>query len=173
MRRIGILCLTLGFALSCTMTVTGQNLSLLASKIAGALKAKKPGWSFIPIVESDRLPLVPSEKKILVGFWAQHTRRVQMSEGMFIHIYEVENPTEARLWLKQCCREPGADGWKTSIYTIGDEGCLSNYREGKQCELHFRIGNFVGRISGFGLGKVKDTAQQIVAQIPSRADHEK
>ena len=167
MRRVEILCFALGLALCCTMTEEGQNQSSVASKITDVLKAKEAGWTFVDAIESGRVPIVPSEKRILVGIW-ESPKLDGVSENVQVSIYEVESPAEAAVWLKPVRNGQAASGWKISSYRIGDEGYLANYRDGKRFEIQFRSGNFVGKIAGDGLSRVREFTQWIVAQVPAK-----
>lgn len=167
MRRVEIVCVALGLALCCSMTVEGQNQSSVASKITEVLKAKEVGWTFIAAVESGRVPIVPSEKRILVGIW-ESPKVAGASERVHVFIYEVENPGEAAVWLKPVSNGQVADGWQISSYRIGNEGYLANYRVGKRFEIQFRSGNFVGKIAGGELSRVQEFAKYIVARVPTK-----
>jgi len=167
LRRVEILCLALGLSLCCSMTASGQNESSVASKIDEVLKVKKVGWTFVVAIESGRVPIVPSEKRILVGAW-KSPKVDGVSETVQVSVYEVENPAEAEVWLKPIRSGQVFDGWKVSSYRIGDEGYLANYRDGKGFEIQFRSGNFVGNIRGDELSRVREFAQYIVAQIPPK-----
>jgi hypothetical protein len=166
MGRIEMLCLALGLALCCSIAVEGQNQSTVASKVTEVLKDKEVGWSFVGAIESGRVPIVPSEKRVLVGIW-ESPKVAGVSESVYISIYEVENPAEAAVWLKPVRKGQVADGWKISGYRIGDEGYLANYRDGKRFEIQFRSGGFVGKIAGNELRRVQEFAKYIVAQIPT------
>jgi hypothetical protein len=59
-----------------------------------------------------------------------------------------------------------AVGWTISDYRIGDEAYLTSYKDGKRFEIiQFRSGNFVGKIAGNELSRVREFAQCIVAQV--------
>jgi len=149
------------------MTVKGQNESPVASKINAVLKVKEPGWTFVGAIESGRVPIVPSEKRILVGTW-ESPKVDGASENVQVSIYEVENLAEAAAWLKPVRSGQVATGWKISSYRIGDEGYLANYRDGKRFEIQFRSDNFVGKIAGDQLSRVREFAQHIVAQVRAK-----
>ena len=167
MRHVEILCLALGFALCCSMTAEGQNQSSVVSRVTEVLKAKKPGWTFVGAIESGRVPIVPSEKRILVGTW-ESPKVGGASENVQVFIYEVEDPAEAAAWLKPVRNRQVAAGWEISGYHIGDEGYLANYRDGKRFEIQFRSGNFVGKIAGDELSRVREFAKYIVDQVPAK-----
>jgi hypothetical protein len=149
------------------MTVSGQNQSSVASKVTEVLKAKEPGWTFVGAFESGRVPLVPNEKRILVGIW-ESPKMGGASENVHVSIYEVENTAEAALWLKPLRSGQAATGWQITSYHIGDEGYLANYRDGKRFEIQFRSGNVVGKIAGDELSRVQEFAKYIVAQVPAK-----
>jgi len=51
-----------------------QNDSSLATRIEKALKAKEPDWRYVGAIESGRVPLVPSERRIITGTWSARSR---------------------------------------------------------------------------------------------------
>ena len=151
----------------CSMTAKVQNESSVASKIDEVLKVKKAGWTFVGAIESGRVPIVPSEKRILVGTW-KSSKVDGVSDTVQVSIYEVENPAEAAVWLKPVRSGQVAADWKISNYRIGDEAYLASYRDGKRFEIQFRSGNFVGKIAGDELSRVREFAQYIVAQVSAK-----
>ena len=166
MKQVQLLCLALGFALCCSITMEGQNDSSLASRVTEVLKAKEPGWKFVPAIESRRVPLVPSEKRILVGTW-ESPKLGGVSDSVQVFIYVVENSGEAAAWLEPVRNRQVAAGWQVSTYQIGDEGYLSKYKDGERFEIEFRRAKVVAKIAGNDLRRVKDFARCVIDQIPS------
>ncbi len=163
MRHIKALCFALWLALCSSIAVSGQNEASLSSRIMEALKAKEPGWKPISTIEN-RMPLVPSERRIFTAVWASPKAR---SEDVNVSVYSVENHGEAAAWLGPVRNRQVAAGWQVSTYQIGDEGYLSKYKDGERFEIEFRRGSVVAKIAGNGLRTVKDFARCIVDQIPA------
>jgi len=140
------------------MAVNGQKEVFLSSRIMEALKTKEPGWKPIASIEN-RMPLVPSERRILTAVWASPKSH---SEDVNVSVYRVENYGKAEAWLG-----PVAAGWQVSTYQIGDEGYLSKYKDGERFEIEFRRANVVAKIAGNDLRRVKDFARCVIDQVPS------
>ena len=163
MRHIKALCFALWLALCSSIAVSGQNEASLSSRIMEALKAKEPGWKPISAIEN-RMPLVPSERRIFTAVWASPKSH---SEDVNVSVYRVENYGKAEAWLGPVRNRQVAAGWQVSTYQIGDEGYLSKYKDGERFEIEFRRGSVVAKIAGNGLRAVKDFARCIVDQIPA------
>jgi hypothetical protein len=114
-------------------------------KIIDALEAKEPNWKYIGAVESGRVPLEPSEKRIVVGTWQGPKSR---SQDVVVSVYSVENREEAAKWLQPVRDKHVADGWQVSAFQIGDEGYLSKYKNGDRFDIEFRKGTVVAKIAG-------------------------
>jgi hypothetical protein len=161
MRYTEALCLAIWFALCSSMAVNGQNEPSLSSRIMEALKAKEPAWKPVASIEN-RMPLVPSERRIFTGVWVSPKTR---SENVDVSLYSVENREEAAVWLGPVRNKQVAAGWQVSAYQTGDEGYLSKYKDGQRFEIEFRKGNVVAKIAGNNLRRVKDFAKCVVDQI--------
>ena len=164
MKYTEALCLVLWLALCSSATVTGQDEPHLDSRIMEALKAKKPEWTPIAVIESGRVPLVSSEKRIVAAVWQNPKSH---SEDVNVFVYGVANRVEAMAWLEPVRNRQLAPGWRVSIYQIGDEGYLARYKDGGRFEIQFRRGIVVAKIAGDALRLVKDFAKCIVQQIPT------
>jgi len=167
MKRVEILCCALLLALCSSINVEGQAESSLASRVTEVLKTKEPGWKWVAAIESGRVPLVPSEKRVLVAIW-ESPQVSGISESVHLSIYEVENPGQAMEWLRPVRSKQVAAGWQISIYRIGDEGYLARYQDGKRFEIQFRSGSIVGKIAGDNLSRVREFAKYIVDQISAQ-----
>jgi len=110
-----------------------------------ALKAKEPNSKYIAAIESGRVPLVPSERRIIVGVWQGPKSR---SQDVVISVYRVENREEAAKWLQPVRDKHVAAGWQVSAFQIGDEGYLSKYKNGNRFDIEFRRGTVVAKIAG-------------------------
>jgi len=163
MRHIKVFCFAFWLALCSSIAVNGQNEASLSSRILGALKTKEPGWKPIATIES-RMPLVPSERRILTAVWASPKSR---SEDVDVSVYSVENLREAAAWLGPVRNRQVAAGWQVGTYQIGEEGYLSKYKNGERFDIEFRRGNVVAKIAGNDLRRVKDFARCVIDQIPS------
>jgi hypothetical protein len=163
MRRIKVFCFALWLALCFSIAVNGQNEASLSSRIVEALKAKEPGWKPIATIEN-RMPLVPSERRIFTAVWASPKSR---SEDVHVSVYGVENHGEAAAWLGPVRNRQVAAGWQVRTYQIGDEGYLSKYKDGERFEIEFRRGSVVAKIAGNDLRTVKDFGKCVIEQIPS------
>lgn len=161
MKYTEALCLALWLALCTSMAVKGQNEPSLSSQIMEVLKAKEPDWKPIATIEN-RMPLVPSERRILTAVWVSPKRR---SEDVNVSVYSVENRGEASVWLGPVRNKQVAAGWQVSTYQTGDEGYLSKYKDGERFEIEFCKGNVVAKIAGNDLRRVKDFAKCVVDQI--------
>ena len=163
MRRIKVFCFALSLTLCSSIAAKGQNEASLSSRVMEALKSKEPGWKPIGVIEN-RIPLVPSEKRILAVVLVSPKSR---SEDVNVSVYNVENHGEAEAWLGPVRNKQVAAGWQVSIYQIGDEGYLSKYKNGERFEIAFRRGSVVAKIAGNDLRTVKDFSKWVVDQIPS------
>jgi hypothetical protein len=166
MRKIEILCVVLGLLCFSTF-VEAQKEPSLESRLTEAIKTKEPGWTFVVAIESARVPIVPSEKRILVAIWNSPSAS-KVSENVEVHIYQVENSKEAAAWLNPVRSGQVAAGWMVSSYRIGDEGYVSEYQDGKRFDIEFRRGTIVGKVAGDDRGKVKEFATRIVDQLPAK-----
>jgi len=165
MTRDEILPFVLVLTLCCSMAAKAQNESSLSSRVIGAIQAKEPDWKPIATIQ-DRVPLVPSEKRILVTVW---TRRKSsgISELVETSIYGVENAERAAAWLRPLRTAHVAPGWHIGIYRIGDEGYVAKYKDGKRFEIQFRRVNIVSKIAANDLDKAREFAEVIAEQIPA------
>ena len=57
-------------------------------------------------------------------------------------------------------------GWQVSAFQIGDEGHLSEYKDGERFEIAFRRGSVVAMIATNSLAAVKEFAECVVEQLP-------
>ena len=141
-----------------------ESASALAQQITDALKTKKPDWKYIAAIESTHFPLVPSEKRIIVGDWSSPESPTQF---ILVSVYSVDSSGEAAKWLGPVRNKQVAAGWTVARFQIGDEGYLSKYKNGERFDIEFRKGSTVARISGDDRNTVKEFAQCIVEQIPA------
>lgn len=135
----------------------------LSARIINALKVKEPDWKYIGAIDN-RFPIVPSQKRIVVGIWQGPKSR---SQDVVVSVYSIENREEAAKWLQPVRDKHVAEGWHVSPFQIGDEGYLSKYRNGNRFEIEFRRGTVVANIAGDDSDRVKEFAQCIVEQIPA------
>ena len=164
MKYTEVVCLALWFVLCGSATFARQDVPALESRIIEALKAQEPEWTPIAVIESGRVPLVPSEKKIVVQVWQNSNSH---SADVSVFVYSIANRVEAMAWLEPFRNKQVATGWQVSIYQIGDEGYLAKYKDGERFELEFRRGIVVAKIAGDDPRLVKDFAKCIVQQIPA------
>jgi hypothetical protein len=164
------LCLTLSFMLCATAApLKAQSESPLAIRIRQTIEAKELRWLYIVGFESGRVPLVPSEKRILVGVWERKFHGGG-NDSVLLRVYGVDNSAEAQMWLSPASKGQVAAGWRISKYRIGDEGYLFEYQDGRQFGIQFRKGVIVAGLSGQDLRIVKRFAKYVVAQIPPSND---
>jgi hypothetical protein len=166
MKNSKALCFALLLMLCVSLSLMAQEEPPLAIQVRQTIEEKEPGWRYIVAVESGRIPLVPSERRILAGQWVRQGKSVRR-ETIGIHIYRVESSSEAAKWLNPIRSEQVAAGWKVVEYSIGEEGYLSRYRDGKQFEIHLRTGNIVIRISGSNLDTIERFIKNVVSQMPA------
>ena len=139
----------------------------LSSRIVDALKAKEPNWTYIGAIESGHIRLVPSEQPVIVGSW--HGPNYP-SQEVTVRVYSVKNRKEATKWLEPVRDKHVYEGWQVSPFQIGDEGYLSEYKDGHQFEIQFRKGSVVAELAGRDLNRAKEFAQCIVEQIDPNLD---
>jgi len=139
-----------------------QNDSSLATRIEKALKAKEPDWRYVGAIESGRVPLVPSERRIITGTWSGPKSR---SQDVDIFVYSVESREEAAAWLRPVRDKRVAEGWQVNVFQIGDEGYLSKYKNGNRFDIAFRRGTVVAKLAGDDLDRVREFAHCVVEQI--------
>jgi len=155
--------LALTLAVFSSSGIRAQNGPSLSGRIMDALKAKQPNSKYIGGIESGRVPLVPSERRIIVVVW-QGSK--SPSQDVVISVYRVGNREEAAKWLQPVRDKHVAAGWQVSAFQIGDEEYLSKYKNGDRFEIEFRRGTVVAKIAGDDPDRVKGFAQCIVEQIP-------
>ena len=153
-------------AICSCITVTGQDKPSLDSRIIAALKVMEPEWTSVAVIESARLPVVPSEKRIVARVWQNPKSH---SEDVNVYVYGVSKRDDARAWLKTFRNKQVYPGWQVSTYEIGDEGYVANYNDGRRFEIEFRVGVVVGKVAGSDLPLVKDFSKCIVQQIVADA----
>jgi hypothetical protein len=153
--------LVLTFTVFSSFGISAQNEPSLSVRIVNALKVKEPNWKYIGAFESGRAPLVPSERRIIVGTWQGPKSR---SQDVVVSVYSVENREEAAKWLQPVRDKHVADGWQVSPFQIGEEGYLSKYKHGDRFDIQFRKGTVVAKIAGDDPDRVKEFAQCIVEQ---------
>lgn len=139
----------------------------LSSRIVSALRAKQPDWKYFGAIESGHIPLVPSEQPVTVGGWHGPN---SASDDVLVFLYSVKNRKEATKWLEPVRDKHVYEGWQVSPFQIGDEGYLSEYRDGHQFEIEFRKGSVVTKIAGRDLNRAKEFAQCIVEEIDPNLD---
>ena len=161
-----IICCTLILMLSASAALQAQDESPLARQIRRTLADKEPVWRYVAAIQSGRIPLVPSEKRVLVGQWERKLRGGSR-ESIGVRIYGVENASEAVKWLSPLRRGPVASGWKVGRYDMGDEGYIAEYPNGKQFEIQFRKVDVVVKVDGRILREVERFAKYVVAEIPA------
>lgn len=158
------LCVYIAFILWASVSTKAQDEPPLGLQIRQALEAKEPTWKYVAGVESGRVPIVPSERTVLVGEW-QHKLKDRRRENIDIRIYQVESQAEAIKWLKPASNGQVATGWRVKMYKIGEEGYLATFQAGKRFEIQFRNGKVVGGISGDNLTTVERFAKYVIYQI--------
>jgi|SRR6516162_9798865 hypothetical protein len=156
--------LALSLTVFSSVTIRAQNESALSTRIAEALKTKEPDWKYVGALESGRFPLVPSEKRVIIGVWSSPKSRAQ---DMHVSVYSVDSRVEAAKWLGPVRDKKVYNGWSVTAFQIGDEGYLSKYKNGERFEIQFRKGTIVAKIAGDDLDRVKEFAQCVVEQIPA------
>jgi hypothetical protein len=163
--RLPVLCGSLPAVFS-SVVIKAQNesASALAMRIAEALKTEKPGWKYIGVLESGRVPLVPNEKRVLVGVWSGPESRAQ---DTFVSVYSVDSRGKAAKFLGPFRDKQVAPRWTATTLKIGDEGYLSKYKNGDRFEIMFRKGTVVARFAGNDLNRVKEFARCVVEKIPA------
>jgi hypothetical protein len=144
--------------------IRAQSEASLPRRVVDALKAKEPNWKYVSAIESAHVPLVPSERRIIVGTWQGPK---SPSQDVVVSVYSVENREEAAKWLQPFRDKHVADGWQISAFQIGEEGYLSKYKDGNRFEIEFRKGTVVARIAGDEADRVKEFAQCVFEQIPA------
>jgi hypothetical protein len=150
--------------LCASVSLKAQDEPPLGLQIRQALKAKEPTWKYVAGIESGRVPIVPSERTVLVGQW-QHNQKDRRQENIAINIYQVESRAEAIKWLKPTGNGQVAMGWRVDRYKIGEEGYLATFQARNRFAIHFRNGNVVGKISGDNLTTVERFAKYVISQI--------
>jgi len=154
--------LVLGFAWA--MAAKAQTPPAIAVRITDAVKAKEPTWQWVSAIQSGRVPVVPSEKTILVGSWNADGQR----SIAHIAVYEVGNLEDAKMWLRGVREGRVYPGWHVAPYAIGDEGFVSTYEPNGQAEIQFRSANFVVSIGGADLASVQRVAAYVLPEIAPR-----
>ena len=134
----------------------------LSVRISDALKIKEPNWKYIGAIQTGHIPLVPSEEPIILGTWKDPK---SPSQYVSVEVYSVKNPEEAAKWLEPVRDKHVYAGWQVSALQIGDEGYLSEYKNGAQFEIEFRKWAVVAKIAGPDLDRVKQFAQCVAEQI--------
>ena len=137
--------LALTFTVFSSFGISAQNEPSLSVRIVNALKVKEPNWKYIAAFESGRVPLVPSERRIIVGVWQGPKSH---SQYVVVSVYSVENREEAAKWLQPVRDKHVADGWQVSPFQIGDEGYLSKDKDGDRFDIEFRKVTVVAKIAG-------------------------
>ena len=165
MNRAQILCFVFCVTLCSSMAGAGQDESLLESRIAQALKDKEPCWKPIAVIESGRVPLVPSEKRILVATY-ECEQLGGAREGVNVSIYSVENTEQATEWLRPIRSKQVAPGWRISSYHIGDEAYLAKYKAGERFEIEFRKGRVVGKVAANDLARLDNLRSALSPKCP-------
>ena len=151
--------------LFCTPATLGaQGEPPLAVQIRQALKDKEPSYRYIAVIQSGRVPIVPSERRILASQWERKLKSGKR-ESIGIYVYQVESPVEAKRWLNPLSSGQVASGWHVSKCNIGDEGYLAEFQNRKQFEIKFRKGNVVAEVSGQDLRSVERFAKYVAAQL--------
>ena len=124
MRRIEFACAVLAVALFSALALKAQTEPKLATRIIQALQDKEPCWNPVVGIEGGRVPVVPSEKTVIVASW--YCKQAGGSpEGVAVSVYQVESTTEAKEWLQFIGKGRVAQGWTVRSYHIGDEGYLA------------------------------------------------
>lgn len=139
----------------------------LSGRIVDALKAKEPNWQYTGGIESGHIRLVPSEQPVIIGSWHDPN---SPSQDVLVRVYSVKNRKEATKWLEPVRDKHVYEGWQIGPFQIGDEGYLSEYKDGRQFEIEFRKGSVVAEIAGRDLNRAKEFAQCIVEQIDPNLD---
>jgi len=161
------LCVSIACIFCASVSLNAQDEPPLGLQIRQALNAKEPTWKYVAGIESGRVPIVPSERRVLVGQW-QHKHKDGRQENIVINIYQVESHAEAIKWLKPTGNGQVATGWRVDRYKIGEEGYLATFQAGKRFEIHFRNGNVVGKISGDNFTTVERFAKYVISTAVTR-----
>jgi hypothetical protein len=75
-----------------------QSAPSLESQLIRAIRSTEPVCMFGPAFESGRVPIIPSETRVVVGIWSGPTVG-KVAEAVGVHVYRVENTKEAIAWL--------------------------------------------------------------------------
>ncbi len=141
-----------------------QSESSLVSRVEQVIRNKEPEWKCSRGIQSGRVPVVPSERTLLVSLW-ERKRKNGARESVSVNLYEVESPSEGATWLRPMGEGKVAAGWKVEKFEIGDEAYLLKFQNGRRHSLYFRKENIIVEISGESLSRVKKFAQYVVSQI--------
>jgi hypothetical protein len=130
-----------------------------ARELTSRLFGDDTSWRWVPAMDN-RVPLVKSEKRLLVGSW-------QGSDGgrevvLLASIYVVATEKDARRWL--AFHATGADGWTIRPYVVGNGGWRGEHPTG-QVEISLRRGRFVVTVSAKDAALVERCAAQIVLYL--------
>ena len=123
-------------------------------ELTARLTAEGFAWEWVPAIESGRNPIVPSERRVLVGLW--HPAGQWAAESVVsVSVYRVANVSDARRWLAS--PGPLPEGWQRQPYSLADASWLAEHSSG-QIHLSFRRGRLVGSVSGKELRSVERCA---------------
>jgi len=106
---------SIALILCASVSLKAQDEPPLGLQIRQALTAKEPTWKYLAVIQSGRVPIVPSERTVLVGLW-QHKQKDRPQEDIVIEIYQVESQAEAIKWLKPTDNGQVAPGWRVDSY---------------------------------------------------------
>ena len=126
-----------------------------ARDLTARLATEGFAWEWIPAIQSGRIPIVPSEKRLLVGIWRPAGQ--DYLEGVSVSVYRVANVKDAQRWIKP---NPLPEGWRRRSYNIADDSWLAEHSSG-QIQISFRRGRLVASVSGKDLKSVDRVARHI------------
>jgi hypothetical protein len=156
------LCAALCFVAFPSGATKAQSESSLSARIVEALKGAEPDWKYIGYLEFPLFSRVSSERRIITGIWTNPQTR---SKDVKVLVYSLESRGKAAKWLTPVRDQQFPVGWQVSTFQIGDEGYLSNFKNGDRFDIEFRRGTVAAKIEGANLAKVKEFAQTVVEQI--------
>ena len=130
-----------------------------ARELTSRIFGDDTNWRWVPSIDN-RVPIVKSEKRLLVGSW-------QNSEGgreavLIASIYVVATAKDARRWL--ALHATGAEDWAIRPYVVGDGGWRGEHPTG-QVSISLRRGRFVVTVSAKDAALVERCASQIVLYL--------
>jgi len=130
----------------------------MANELTFRVFGSDRSWQWVGAIDNRPGPIVPSEKRVLVGIW----QRVSGGPGVFVSIYVVDSVRRAHQWL--AVHATGAKDWTIRRYQVGDGAWRAEHPNG-QVHIALRRRSYVITVGSKDAVLAERCAREIVLYL--------